>query len=111
MEPRPFSRGNHHGPDRQGTRLVFQLQWSRGLSAAETLKPLEPAASGLRASMEPRPFSRGNSNRTLVAGPVPRASMEPRPFSRGNDVRSTVIDRSARGFNGAAAFQPRKPVL
>ncbi len=35
--------------------------------------------------------------------------MGPRPFSRGNFERRSVERAAGRGFNGAAAFQPRKP--
>ena len=58
--------------------------------------------------MGPRLFSRGNSGERSGRELARLASMGPRLFSRGNAqaARAPVLRR--RGFNGAAAFQPRK---
>ncbi len=60
------------------------------------------------ASMGPRPFSRGNPKRAETGQGRGEASMGPRPFSRGNAEPGGLGDDGGGGFNGAAAFQPRK---
>ena len=81
MEPRHHCRGNTDGVDRR--IRVAELQWSRGITAAET-----PDRNGAECG-------RG-------------ASMEPRHHCRGNVTRTTLSAMSG-GFNGAAASLPRKP--
>ena len=137
MGPRLFSRGNLQAR----ANLVFsklQLQWGRGFSAAETGErqlrrrtEWPDASMGPRlfsrgnhplcwaysltqciASMGPRLFSRGNGGRGRSPFASHRASMGPRLFSRGNEPHFTHRGFDHRpGFNGAAAFQPRKHVL
>ncbi len=60
--------------------------------------------------MEPAPFSAGNSlmNDNDAGHTFP--SMEPAPFSAGNAVREEMVYAGAYAFNGAGAFQRRKPV-
>ncbi|CUQ67486.1 protein of unknown function [Candidatus Nitrospira inopinata] len=60
------------------------LQWGRGVSAAEICRRREDQVLGDDASMGPRRFSRGNYTRVIA--------------KKTGDC----------GFNGAAAFQPRK---
>ena len=87
MGPRLFSRGN---PKRHGRDAMrrSRLQWGRGFSAAEIATP--PVTLCFRCT---------------------RASMGPRLFSRGNLNHSCVLSCKNNGFNGAAAFQPRKSVV
>ncbi len=82
MGPRLFSRGNVTRRSCLTTR--WRLQWGRGFSAAE-MDRLPPKKAG-----------RG------------QASMGPRLFSRGNQVQNSNRNQTSMGFNGAAAFQPRK---
>ena len=58
--------------------------------------------------MGPRLFSRGNATRRDVGRRSTVASMGPRLFSRGNKVVPEGGKAKGTGFNGAAAFQPRK---
>src|SRR5438132_1268525 len=107
MEPSPLSDGNPRTP-MSSCRRSSSLQWSRRLSATETLFHGLPAADirGLqwsrrlsatetdvedlhgccapRASMEPSPLSDGNRLVDGLAGTVLVASMEPSPLSDGN---------------------------
>jgi len=107
MEPQLFSRGNSHkasnclllsccfnGAAAFQPRKLFllnsssvtlnELQWSRSFSAAEI------SHAG-----------------TVTALSMP-ASMEPQLFSRGNLLDAIDPSNPPAGFNGAAAFQPRK---
>ena len=135
----------------------MQLQWGRGLSAAEIPYHHTSTTTCNIASMGPRPFSRGNFVDSVNTHTTDPASMGPRPFSRGNgtpralgcpgrswlqwgrglsaaEIPSEMVRRrspdllqwgrglsaaeiaapgpirgaACRGFNGAAAFQPRK---
>jgi len=61
--------------------------------------------------MEPRLFSRGNVSIADRLGIQQAASMEPRLFSRGNPGEYCHVVFVHPGFNGAAAFQPRKWVV
>ena len=59
MGPRPFSRGNAF--DSVGLlKGATELQWGRGLSAAEMIDLLYTDAERYLTSMGPRPFTRGN---------------------------------------------------
>ena len=107
------------------------LQWGRGCSAAECRLcvvqaqytstasmgprlfsrgmagvPL-PSAAVFHASMGPRLFSRGMGGGVLTGGVAGKASMGPRLFSRGMDACFYAVGPEHKGFNGAAAVQPR----
>ncbi len=82
MEPRRVSPGNPGG--RLGVVIWGELQWSRGLSAAES------GRGQLRGLLDER-----------------RASMEPRLVSRGIGPSGWFPPTGLCGFNGAAACQPR----
>ena len=58
--------------------------------------------------MGPRLFSRGNFCSDGCRQQNIGASMGPRLFSRGNLENAKLLLKAAKGFNGAAAFQPRK---
>ena len=86
MGPRPFSRGNADGSVRRD------------------------AALATRASMGPRPFSRGNGGATAGNARVTTVWLQwGRGLSAAEMLRAVAHGRYTRsGFNGAAAFQPRK---
>ncbi len=113
---------------------AYMLQWSRRLSAPETgraywncgcghmcfngagafqrRKHAPPPAAGAippGASMEPAPFSAGNTPLTNELALAIQASMEPAPFSAGNVGHAREASSHPLGFNGAGAFQRRKP--
>ena len=109
------------------------LQWGRGCSAAEgpwqsqtwpvsawrfngaaavqprkaRQAPSEFSEADL-ASMGPRLFSRGRPEAWMLESLAGKASMGPRLFSRGRRRPADLAGRGRRGFNGAAAVQPRK---
>ena len=134
MGPRPFSRGNwkacasraDDSPQLQWGRglsaaetavsgnsslITTTLQWGRGLSAAETSNNrVQDRLCVHRASMGPRPFSRGNHDRIVGGTRQNLASMGPRPFSRGNKsatIRLTLPKRLQwnRGLSAAETTQ------
>ena len=132
MGPRPFSRGNSRG-GHKGPAPHHGLQWGRGLSAAEientTLSWLQTGllqwGRGLSAAEITNAFlrsvrkdqlqwGRGLSAAEIATHPIVAdrkklASMGPRPFSRGNPrPPAEQAPEGEHGFNGAAAFQPRK---
>ncbi len=109
MEPAPFSAGNEAPPI--------------AAEAAKLGASMEPAPfsagnwrmdSGERrsdpASMEPAPFSAGNLARSPLLVDSRLASMEPAPFSAGNMPDEAATTEESTGFNGAGAFQRRKPL-
>ena len=130
MGPRLFSRGMHPRPlppDRglgcasMGPRLFSrgmltawrkagQYRWasmgprlfSRGMAGVDCRPGCDP-----RASMGPRLFSRGMDGRCDRGPFAARASMGPRLFSRGMTDTYCSGRAQCRGFNGAAAVQPR----
>ena len=110
MGPQPFSRGNPVG----GYWYPVGLRASMGpqpFSRGNVLGSGEIVEDG-DASMGPQPFSRGNQQRSVNAEIVMRlASMGPQPFSRGNGATSGMTVPFVGGFNGAATFQSRKPLL
>ena len=86
MGPRPFSRGNFSSWN-CGSRMRSELQWGRGLSAAET----SPNMLNTRKAGVWLQWGRGLSAAETVRPPrlgLRRrlASMGPRPFSRGNET-------------------------
>jgi len=115
-----------------GGRGAPMLQWGRGCSAAEREGGLlngaaYPSFNGAAAvqprkehfaknsliccmaSMGPRLFSRGKNRGRTMRECLNWASMGPRLFSRGKRCRSLKPNPIIlRGFNGAAAVQPRK---
>src|SRR5260221_428108 len=103
MGPRLVSRGN----DLPEIAIKFghpQLQWGRGLLAAEISRVNgSSGTSTIPASMGPRLVSRGNADR--LAGPVHSrlASMGPRLVSRGNAHEPQHTSTGGYRFNGAAA--------
>ena len=108
MEPRSLDRGNPPG----GSGIVSHfetLQWSRGLSTAETELAEVVLAERERASMEPRSLDRGNHDTSPKAQQIAKAaSMEPRSLDRGNKRRSAQAWACPTRFNGAAVSRPRK---
>ncbi len=131
MGPRLFSRGNHHDDEhssRDGARFngaaAFQprkyhqasssfseyipLQWGRGFSAAEICRS-GPGEDPIKELQWGRGFSAAEiRNLSPVVDKSTCASMGPRLFSRGNQIISQQTLSHGSGFNGAAAFQPRK---
>jgi len=105
MEPQLFSRGNMF--DGSNPTFKTELQWSRSFSAAEIMVRIGMGVSDIRASMEPQLFSRGNGV-DMAALFETFALQWSRSFSAAEIGLSSVIDRKAACFNGAAAFQPRK---
>ncbi len=90
-------------------KVVIWLQWGRGLSAAEIAADQGRDVPGPSASMGPRPFSRGNASVQTAC----RQFYYGLQWGRGLSAAEMPVwaeGRSAdgRGFNGAAAFQPRK---
>ncbi len=79
MEPRSFDRGDLTGL-LVCNQVSFELQWSRGLLTAETVRRIRSRHVARLASMEPRSFDRGD-----------RAG------------RSSICSTTGR-FNGAAVF-------
>ena len=132
MGPRPFSRGNAALPHRTATAIIASMgprPFSRGncnvryggdmtIEASMGPRPFSRGnqetgrneVSGWAASMGPRPFSRGNEESFFRVTESVEASMGPRPFSRGNGMHSAAAPKRPHCFNGAATFQPRKPV-
>ncbi len=87
---------------------AHQLQWGRGFTAAEWSRMAAARSRNPRASMGPRLHSRGMREGAGDAGQRLLASMGPRLHSRGMVGRaSSGCRRRRRGFNGAAASQPR----
>ena len=104
MGPRPFGRG-----DVWYTYLcspVGRLQWGRGLSAAETCRDARLEQPPL-ASMGPRPFGRGDEMSLAASCMSPRLQWG-RGLSAAETLSVPIEGRSCAGFNGAAAFRPRR---
>ena len=135
MGPRPCGRGNAVAA-LVAHKVAAQLQWGRGLAAAEMITDLVRRRSRTGASMGPRPCGRGNRTcwpccangmrrlqwgRGLAAAEIrvrhiygkdgtAQASMGPRPCGRGN-CSHPAISRAVRGASiGAVALRPWKLV-
>ena len=132
MEPRHVCRGNtSHPPTGSDARRGFNgaaaclprksdparlaalvdelLQWSRGMSAAEIVRPVRGPDAPEPASMEPRHVCRGN----LTPPRKMSVKMSPLQWSRGMsaaEIRGHPrrCFRDDGCFNGAAACLPRK---
>src|SRR5579875_763336 len=110
MEPRPFSRGNQpvHSQHSPTSRV---LQWSRGLSAAETVAAAVDARARLVLQWS-RGLSAAETGTTYPGPTAPKdASMEPRPFSRGNVVHVGQVGELdllqwSRGLSAAETCAP-----
>ena len=91
--------------------LPFRASMGPRLFSRGNRDSMDGVENPRKASMGPRLFSRGNGIGGNVDCQRQGASMGPRLFSRGNtaDQRSTSMNLAC--FNGAAAFQPRKPKL
>ncbi len=107
MGPRRFSRGNNAASRSSGVVSPASMG-PRRFSRGNSHMPLIRTQFKYEASMGPRRFSRGNNRKTGQIRPFPDASMGPRRFSRGNYVSRYQRVSRCSGFNGAAAFQPRK---
>ena len=108
MGPRLFSRGNKAAqPEEEETEEASMgpRLFSRGNKRYAAPLPSLPSM----ASMGPRLFSRGNPQARLLLLLPEVASMGPRLFSRGNTGSQGCGRLQSERFNGAAAFQPRKP--
>ena len=81
MGPRPVGRGrllyNYH------YNLGLDLQWSRGLSAAESDDKDDHAAGHYLASMEPRPPGRGGPAIAVVVVALPATALLAYLFAAG----------------------------
>jgi len=106
MGPRRFSRGSAGlAVDRPA---LDELQWGRGVSAAEVGGAGVDEHAVDVASMGPRRFSRGSGSNPANHARRKVASMGPRRFSRGSASNWKSTGIVSQCFNGAAAFQPRK---
>src|SRR3990172_564718 len=107
MGPRLFSRGKQYVKDQTEAVCLASMGprlFSRGKDVGAALAEIRD-----RASMGPRLFSRGKE--TCGTSPfleAALASMGPRLFSRGKEMERYNERKDWIGFNGAAAFQPRK---
>ena len=85
------------------------LQWGRGLSAAEMRGRAGEPGRSRAASMGPRPFSRGNYQDEYERRNKVCQLQWGRGLSAAEIAIPTTLSRGVlSGFNGAAAFQPRK---
>ncbi len=134
MEPAPFSAGNarlvverdrlprtFNGAGAFQRRKPYfararpmkhpSLQWSRRLSAPETPAEAPEREQGGNPSMEPAPFSAGNTaNESHAEGSM--ALQWSRRLSAPETSASSESDAlDSRTFNGAGAFQRRKPEI
>ena len=107
MGPRLFSRGND--PVLAATRR--QKPRFNGAAAFQPRKRTATPGTGLpigRASMGPRLFSRGNKRVAGCNGGGYDMLQWGRGFSAAETCGLPWVVRRMDGFNGAAAFQPRK---
>jgi len=81
MGPRLISRGDD--PSSDARKAVRELQWGRGLLAAE-IKNLRGQGLSDNASMGPRLISRGDAASARQAHSYAEASMGPGLISRGD---------------------------
>ena len=129
MGPRLASRGNPTEPGSEERHDA--LQWGRGSRAAETMQIPRLRATGrtlqwgrgsraaetlssLLTHGDPDALQWGRGSRAAETEMLAldrlrqQASMGPRLASRGNQTAATPGSQASRGFNGAAAREPRK---
>ena len=110
MGPRLFSRGNWMATPRVYPERI-RLQWGRGFSAAETLQAWASRQPPASASMGPRLFSRGNVGLPDVFLPGKRGFNGAAAFQPRKQLGKENVPMCPMRFNGAAAFQPRKQFI
>ncbi len=109
MGPQRFSCGNASASPAALGRLR-QLQWGRSVSAAETWRRLTRGTVMVSASMGPQRFSCGNGQGARADELGRRRFNGAAAFQLRKPGSHPAAPPPPRCFNGAAAFQLRKPI-